>query len=374
MIRRDLTIMGIRGVPAKHGGFETFASQLAPYLVKSSWRVTVYCQQEGDGAIYEDDWRGVRRCHVPVSGEGPLSTMLFDWRSIRHLLREPNPGLVLTLGYNTALFCALLRARGVRNLINMDGLEWKRDKWSFSGRSWLWLNERAGCLLGDHLIADHPEIANHLATRVSRDKITMVPYGADSVVSADVGCLQSYGLEPGGFAVVISRPEPENSILEIVRSFSEKRRGIKLVVLGRYSDDVPFQAEVKAAASDEVKFLGAIYDREVVSALRLYSRAYLHGHRVGGTNPSLVEALGAGCPVIAHDNPFNRWVAGAGGGAMYFIDEVQCAAAFDALLSMNADELTRMREASRKRHQEEFTWDSILGRYESLLSTWASND
>src|SRR3546814_15753467 len=110
----------------------------------------------------------------------------------------------------------------------MDGLEWKRDKWSCPARSWLWLNERAGCYLGNRLIADHPEIENHLATRVPRSKITMIPYGADSVVSADVTALSQYGLEPDGFAVVIARPEPENSILEIVRAFSAKRRGMKI--------------------------------------------------------------------------------------------------------------------------------------------------
>nr|WP_211213635.1 DUF1972 domain-containing protein [Solimonas variicoloris] len=365
---KKISILGTRGVPAGHGGFETFAARLAPYLLERGWRVTVYCQEDGEGSIHEDEWQGVRRVHIPVARAGAAGTMEFDWASISHLLREPEPGLALTLGYNTALFCARLRMRGIPNLINMDGLEWKRDKWSFPARAWLWLNERAGCLLGDHLIADHPEIANHLATRVRREKITMIPYGADSVTAADAGLLQRYGLEPDRFAVVIARPEPENSILEIVRAFSAKPRGIKLAVLGRYSDEIPFQAEVKRSASDEVIFLGAIYDVNAVSALRLLSRAYVHGHRVGGTNPSLVEALGAGCAVIAHDNPFNRWVAGP--RAMYFADERGCSEIFDTLAHMTPDALAVMHAASRERHNQCLTWDAVLSQYEALLSEW----
>lgn len=366
---KKISILGARGVPAAHGGFETFAGRLAPYLIEHGWQVTVYCQEDGEGSIHEDEWQGVRRVHIPVSRAGAAGTMQFDWASITHLLCESEPGLALTLGYNTALFCARLRMRGIPNLINMDGLEWKRDKWSFPARAWLWLNERAGCLLGDHLIADHPEIENHLATRVRREKITMIPYGADSVTEADVRLLQRYGLEPDRFAVVIARPEPENSILEIVRAFSAKPRGMKLAVLGRYSDEIPFQAEVKRIAGPEVVFLGAIYDVNVVSALRLFSRAYVHGHRVGGTNPSLVEALGAGCAVIAHDNLFNRWVAGP--RALHFADESQCAGIFEEISNLDQAALSDMRTASRERHREALTWEAVLGQYETLLFEWA---
>ncbi|MDP3842559.1 MAG: DUF1972 domain-containing protein, partial [Oxalobacteraceae bacterium] len=115
----------------------------------------------------------------------------------------------------------------------MDGIEWKRDKWRFYERGWLWFNERFGCLIGDHLVADHPEIKNHLATRVSRDKITMIPYGAPEILEADASLLHSIGVAPGRYAVVIARPEPENSVLDIVRAFSRKRQGCKLVMLGR---------------------------------------------------------------------------------------------------------------------------------------------
>lgn len=365
MINRSLAILGIRGVPAAHGGFETFAEHLALYLRDRGWKVTVYCQQEGGGAVFEDEWRGIRRVNVPVNGDGAASTVIFDWKAI-NLAAKERDGVILTLGYNTAVFCARLRLAGLPNVINMDGIEWARAKWGMVAKAWFWLNDWAGCWLGDHLIADHPQIKRHLETRVKGDKITVITYGADAVESADEAPVLELGLQPGRFATVIARAEPENSLLEIVAGFSRKPRGMNLVVLGKYDKGHPYQHRVLNAASDEVKFVGAIYDKRLVSALRFHSLLYVHGHQVGGTNPSLVEALGAGNAVLAHDNRFNRWVAGD--GAEFFSGADQCAEAFDRLMT-DANRIKNLRRASRHRHRENFTWEKILGEYETLLAS-----
>lgn len=364
--KRQLRILGTRGVPAAHGGFETFAEYLAPYLVERGWHVTVYCQEDGAGPVFEDEWHGVRRVRMPVATTGAAGTIVFDWKSTLHASGEK--GLVLTLGYNTAMFCALYRLKGLKNVINMDGVEWRRQKWGRVARTWFWLNDWAGCLLGNHLVADHPEIKKHLATRVTQNKITMIPYGSDRVDSAEAGLIASYALEPGAYAILIARAEPENSILEVVQAWSRKPRGCKLVVLGKYESGHVYQRAVKEAAADEVVFSGAIYDKAVVQALRFHARFYVHGHQVGGTNPSLVEALGAGNAVLAHDNPFNRWVAGEGG--VYFRDEDGCAQQIEMLLRDGA-QLARLQAASRTRHAVEFTWEKVLGEYERLLLDWA---
>lgn len=358
-----LRILGIRGVPAAHGGFETFAERLALDLVQRGWRVIVYCQEEGDAPQRTDTWRGVERVHIAVKGDGPASTIRFDWVSTLHAARHDD--LCLVLGYNTAAFMAALRLRGVPTVINMDGIEWSRAKWGPVAKTWFWLNERAGAWLGNYLVADHPEIARHLATRASPRKIHTIAYGADRVAQSDVAPVLALGLQPGRYASVIARPEPENSLLEIVRAFSRRPRGLQLAVLGNYSPANAYHQEVKRSASDEVCFLGAIYDQAVVAALRVHSAVYVHGHRVGGTNPSLVEALGAGNAVIAHDNPFNRWVAGP--GARYFGDEAALADCFDRLLDV-PDSLAAMRQASVARHQEAFQWPDILAQYRQLLT------
>lgn len=362
----SIYILGVRGVPAQHGGFETFAERLSLYLTSRNWKVTVYCQEDGSGPVTESIWQGVHRIHIPVKREGASGTVVFDWKATSHALSQD--GLFLTLGYNTAIFNLMQRIRGQTNIINMDGIEWRRDKWGIIAKAWFWLNERFGCWIGNHLVADHPKIKEHLATRVSVDKISMIPYGADEVVEADANLLVPYGIEAGKFSVIIARPEPENSFLEMVRSFSRTTRNHKLVVLGNFTPDSnAFHRQVMDAASAEVVFPGAIYEAPVVRALRFFSRFYLHGHRVGGTNPSLVEAMGAGCAVIAHDNHFNRWVAGP--DAAYFKDEFACAALFDNLLIDDAI-VKKMKIASRERFQERFTWPQVLREYEELMTRW----
>lgn len=363
---KHLRILGIRGLPAAHGGFETFAEYLALYLRDRGWKITVYCQLDGQGPIYEDSWEGIHRVNIPVDIPGPKGTMAFDWKAIRHAAGHSRD-LCLTLGYNTAVFCAWLRVKGVPNVINMDGIEWSRAKWGGAAKAWFWLNDWAGCWLGNHLVADHPEIANHLATRVPRSKITTIAYGADRLQNLPEEPVRQLGLVPGQYLTLIARPEPENSILEVVTGFSKAKRGCSLAVLGKYDETNAYHRAVKAAAGPEVRFLGAIYDKAVVQALRYHCRAYVHGHQVGGTNPSLVEALGAGNPVIAHDNRFNRWVAGS--GAAYFADATGFSNILDRLLG-NMASLQQMGKDSVQRLEQGLTWDQILQAYENCLSAY----
>lgn len=362
MKKNTVRILGTRGVPAAHGGFETFAEHLALYLVNKGWEVIVYCQVDGEGPVFEDSWQGVKRVNIPVKTSGAAGTIIFDLKSTLHTAKTKD--LVLTLGYNTAIFCLIYRLRGITNLINMDGIEWHRQKWGKIAKFWFWLNDWAGSWLGNHLIADHPEIARHLESRVHAEKITTIPYGADKVTTAKLDYLEKYDLQPGKYAILIARAEPENSILEVVKAWSSSRRNAKLVVLGKYAAEHAYQQRVKAVASDEVIFPGAIYEKPAVESLRYFSMAYIHGHQVGGTNPSLVEALAAGNPVLAHDNKFNRWVAGD--GAAYFSNETECAQRISEILAAGST-LETMRNASYKRHDESFTWTAVLGDYEKLL-------
>lgn len=209
------------------------------------------------------------------------------------------------------------------------------------------------------------EIKKHLSARTAEKKITMIPYGAPQVSDAPLHLIKQYGLSEKKFLTVIARPEPENSLLEIVTAFSAKPRGVNLVVLGKYNTkDNAYHKAVVGKASNEVQFLGAIYNRNIVQALRFHSLAYIHGHQVGGTNPSLLEALGCANPIIAHDNRFNRWVAGE--DALYFGSEEQLDEQLSKLI--NDQKLAHtMSVSSMKRFQENFTWDMVLRQYEILL-------
>jgi glycosyltransferase involved in cell wall biosynthesis len=358
-------LLGTRGIPAAHGGFESFAEKLALFLVARGWKVTVYCQHDA-GRIAErftiDTWRRVERVNVQVAHSGALGTMEFDWHSLRHAAKRE--GVCLVLGYNTAAFLVLLRLAHKKILINMDGIEWKRPKWSLPARAWFYINEWLGAWLGHRLVADHPEIESHLATRRPRGAIAMIPYGGDEVTAAGIEPVTSLGLMPGKYLLLVARLEPDNNVLTFVQAFSRRRRDAKLVVLGGLDDDNPYHRSLRAAASEEVVFPGAIYDKSVVQALRFHARAYCHGHTVGGTNPSLVEALWCGNPVLAHRNRFNRWTAGA--EQFFFSDVDECERTIGRILRDDIA-VARSSRAARLRAAQDFNWADILASYEAEL-------
>ncbi|MCJ2123486.1 DUF1972 domain-containing protein [Methylobacterium sp. J-077] len=357
-----LLILGTRGIPAAHGGFETFAERLALYLAGRGWRVGVYCQQEVERVrtrVSTRSWNGIDLITVEVALRGPAATLAFD--AVCAHDAAARGGVCLVLGYNGAAFLPYLRARGAKILTNMDGIEWRRPKWPLPVRAFFYLSEWIAAWSSQRLVADHPAIADHLARRRPRSAIATIPYGGDPP-PADLGP-PPLGLTPGRYLVSIARIEPDNNILTLVEAFSRKPRGMRLVVLGTLKAGNAYHRAVEDAAGLEVLMPGAIYEPDLVQSLRVHARAYLHGHTVGGTNPSLVEALWAGNAVIAHDNPFNRGTAGD--GQFYFTDGDSCAAAIECVIA-DDDAVIAAGEAARAQ-AERFRWDDILAAYEDEL-------
>ncbi len=365
-VRRPVVrILGTHGVPAAYGGFETAAENVGLYLLEQGWDVIVYCQIPGSGPITTDSWRGLTRVRVPQNREGWLGTAAFDLDCIRHVKRVAGPDdICLTFGYNTGIFNVSQRLRGMANVINMDGMEWTRRRWGLARQAILLANERVAGLVGTLLIGDHPHISKYLSRHFGRRRVVTIAYGAHPVVNPPVQPVLDLGLEPGTYVTMICRLIPENSVLEIIQAWSQRDRGLQLVVLGSLEDDDSYHRQVRAAASHEVVFAGAIYTPEIVTALRYHALAYLHGHTVGGTNPSLVEAMAAGNPVIAHNNVFNRFVAGP--DAAYFDGVADLVATLDSILTDPA-RLSDMRSASLTRFQENYTWEHIGELYEQAL-------
>lgn len=364
---RTVRILGTHGVPANYGGFETAAENVAKFLVSRNWRVIVYCQGVGSGPVVEDVWCGIERVIIPVAAEGWLGTTRFDFLSIAHASKFKD--ICLTFGYNTGIFNVWQRLKRIPNVINMDGIEWSRARWGIVRQAILYVNERISCSVGSHLIADHPEIERYLWTRAPRRKISTITYGAHPIENPDESALLEFGLRRDTYLTLIARPIPENNILELVRGFSAEKRGVKLVILGKYdSSNDAYHREVLDAASDEVVFAGAIYEPDKVQALRYFSVGYLHGHTVGGTNPSLVEALAAGNPVIAHDNPYNRWVAQS--AALYFSSSAEVSEMVKTILADSALR-SRMSAAATARYKSEFTWEHVASQYEAVLGRFA---
>jgi glycosyltransferase involved in cell wall biosynthesis len=362
-----LLVLGTRGIPASHGGFETFAQQLALYLNDHGWTSKVYCQASKSTIgtkLLEDSWNGIQRVLIPSRDLGSIGSIMYDLRCVLDASRRT--GVILLLGYNTAIFSVVLWALRREVIINMDGLEWKRPKWSRMARAWLWANERIAAKIGRTLVADHPEIKNHLTRTTCQSKVIMIPYGAPVIEEASTQPLATLNLESGDYYLSIARIEPENSQLEIIKAFSQEKRDKLLVILGTLSMDNPYHRAIRAAAGESVRFIGAIYDKTILASLRYHAAAYFHGHTVGGTNPSLVEALGAGCPIVAHDNEFNRWTAGP--DQLFFRTEQDFA---EILRSMakHPELLEQMRHRARQRHRAAFQLEAVLGQYRQLLES-----
>lgn len=358
-------ILGTHGVPAAYGGFETAAENVGRYLRDHGWRVVVYCQEDGADGLRHDVWEGMDRVIIGESKPGWRGTSSFDLKSIRHATTAYTKGEVwLTFGYNTGVFDIVPRLRRIPNVINMDGMEWTRRRWGIVKQAILLGNERCAGLAGNVLIADHPHIARYLRRHFGSGRVTTITYGAHEVTSAPVDPVLRAGLTPGDYAMVVCRPIPENSVLEIVTAWSRRRRGMPLVVVGPFAAEDSYRRAIRAAASAEVVFPGPIFDQARLQALRFHSALYLHGHTVGGTNPSLVEAMGAGNPVIAQDNVYNRWVAGP--DQAFFHDRHDLARTLAQIVGDHG-RLRAMRTASRGRFLEEFTWDHIGSQYADAL-------
>ena len=354
-------IVGVRGIPNRYGGFERFVEVLAPWLALRGHDVTVFCETaKGEGvADGQDSWRGVRRRFIKVGAPGSLATVLYDLSAFRAAKRGD---VVLVFGYGTALFQGLLRLKGVPHAVNMDGIEWRRQKWGPLARAWLRMNEWLASRLATELIADHPEIQREVSDRLGRTS-RMIAYGVDSPLNLgrDSETLGRLWLTSTAFDLVIARPEPENQIHCILSAWRAGRRARPMVVVGKFSGNKYGRALMRDFP--EVRFVGPIYDHDALNVLRGRSTLYLHGHSVGGTNPSLIEAMAAGAVVVAHDNPYNRWVLDNGG--MYFGDAAQLAAVIDAPLPSDGNEALRQR--AREICAQRFSWGSILSQYEDLV-------
>lgn len=361
--RPPVSIVGVRGIPNQYGGFERLVEVLAPFLVARGHAVTVYC--DAAEAIPADCWQGVNRIFIPRRLQGAAGTLSYDLASF---MRVPVGSVALLFGYGTALFQPILKLRGIPHAVNMDGIEWQRAKWGPAARLWLRANERIAATLADILIADHPEIAASIASRFERTA-EMIAYGvtlqAEQAASELTHpLLDRYG--KGQFHLIIARAEPENQCRLLLEAWLASGAARPMLVIGRF-DSTDYGRSLMADFP-QVHFAGPVYDVPVLNVLRRRALTYLHGHSVGGTNPSLIEAMAAGGLVVAHDNPFNRWVLGAGGP--YFRDVPDLA----AILAAPPTGQHRMAylEAARARCEADFLWPHVLAGYGRVIDRLAT--
>ena len=364
-------ITGTRGIPARYGGFETFAQELSRRLVKKGHAVTV-CNPSSHPRG-SPSWEGVeilRRSWPALPG----GVLWYDRLCLRAAYRR-RPDVILNCGYGNAVF--IRRKDPVPVVTLTDGLEWQRAGWRGPARWWLRKMEKSAVKRSRQLVSDHPEIARHYREHYGLDT-PVIPYGADiprdlslpagaslsRLVGKATGKPVSADIEPEGYFLTIARFVPENNLAMILEGHLRAAVPYPLVLVGDAGTRYGKKLRKKYGRQGKVLFTGSLYDKPLLDLLRHHARGYLHGHSAGGTNPALLEAMAAGSLIAAHDNPFNRYILQE--EAVFFSTAGEVAellAGWDALLR----EKNRITAACQSRIHKTYSWEKITEQYEELL-------
>jgi glycosyltransferase involved in cell wall biosynthesis len=363
-----IALLGTRGVPAQYGGFETAVEEIGARLVQRGHDVTVYCGSDSDNG---EQYRGMRRVKVPALRKKALETLSRTGLSTLHALSD-RPDAALVFNAANAPYVAMLRAARIPVALHIDGHDARRAKWSGLGARYYRSATRWGSSIADAVIVDSHAVQAELATDYGV-RADYIAYGAPEVQLDDrqvADIVGGHGLAPGRYHLVVARFEPENQVLEIVEGYAASSAQLPLVVVGfaGYPGDYARSVVEAARRDDRIRLLGAVWDQQLLDALYAGARSYVHGHSVGGTNPSLLRAMAQSTPTIAYDCAYNRETTG--GAALWFhgsddvSDQLKVAEAEAALAG-------RLGAAAGRRAHEHYRWSDVTDDYEDLARSLA---
>jgi glycosyltransferase involved in cell wall biosynthesis len=358
-----LAILGTRGIPARYGGFETLAEELSARLAARGHEVTVYTR-----ARYAvpglDRWRGARIRVLPTVPTKYLDTVVHGAIAAVDSALERYDAVLVCNAINAATSWIPRISGKTRVVLNVDGLERNRRKWSLAGKGAYRISERLSTILPDAVVSDARVIQEYYRQRYGFETV-FIPYGGDLPEPAGSAALDALGLEPERYVLYVSRLEPENNALEVVQAYRSVPGNTPLVVVGDAPYAREYIARVKAAADSRVLFPGPIYGdgyRELLSRAGVYIQAT----EIGGTHPALVEALGYGRVVCYNQSAENEEVAGGAGLSF----DVRRPESLAHLLGEVLDDPARhsvWKERARARTKERYRWDDVTEQYEAVL-------
>lgn len=363
-----VALVGTRGVPARYGGFETCVEQVGRRLAAQGHRVTVYCRTDQQTDTSETEYLGMDLVYLPALRKRSLETLSHTGLSSFHLLRH-RPDAAIVFNAANAPWLPLLRAAGIPVATHVDGLEWKRAKWGPAGKRYYRVAEALAVRFSDALIADAQGIQDYYRERFDAQS-TLIAYGAPVLSGTGSNRLAELDLAPGNYQLVVARMEPENHVHLIVEGYVASGSTLPLAVVGSAPYAERYTAAIRDMADDRVRFLGGIWDQELLDQLYANARVYWHGHSVGGTNPSLLRAMGAGAAVNAFDVGFNREVLRTAGRFFQTVEDV-AKLAVDAEASPGA--LAERGRASA-REAARYDWDEVARDYGQLVQRLAAGE
>lgn len=309
-----IAFISTRGIPNNYGGFEQFAEYISVGLANRGHEVVVYSPKFHP--YKENNYKGVRIKHIysPEIWMGSsIGSFFYDFASLRDALKKEDFDIIYEAGYTSIIPAYIwFNVKKLKRPIfttNMDGLENKRSKFSPMVRRFLDWEEKMAVKYSHYLIADNMGIHDYYKKKYGKES-KFLAYGADIHDDFNSEYLNEFGLKPEEYYILIARLEPENNIVMAIEGYlHSKENGARpLIVVGKTNTPHGKELVTKYGNEKSVKFVGGIYDFKKLNSIRHFSRAYFHGHSVGGTNPSLLEAMASGCFIFAHDNIFNRAV------------------------------------------------------------------
>ena len=306
MMKLRIAIAGCRGIPNYYGGFEKLAECLSVGLVRKGHEVTVY--NSHNHPYQQEDFHGVQivHCYDPEYKLGTAGQFIYDFNCIKDLRRKKFD-VVLFLGYTSNTIWGNLFPKGPVIITNMDGLEWKRAKYNSIVKQFLKYAEKWAVQSSDFFIADSIVIQNYLAKKYNI-RCKYIPYGSEMAQIDDKKLLAPYHVSTQEYYLLMARIEPENNVEVVLDGFYRSSSTKKFLVIGNTQNSFGQRLERKFKKDKRILFGGAVYNGAITHSLKYFSHLYFHGHSVGGTNPSLLEAMGSGALIAAHQNEFNHAV------------------------------------------------------------------
>ncbi len=355
-------ILGTRGIPNHYGGFEQFAEHVSAWLSAKGHDVTVY---NSHNHPYRSATLGnvhIAHCYDPEYLLGSFGQFIYDLNCIRDT-RKKNFDIILMLGYTSSSVWGALFPRKTTVLFNMDGLEWQRAKYSPAIRRFLYFAERLAMKYGDFHIADSQVVQQHLQKKYALP-CEYIGYGAAILNNEDEKLLAEYQVSPYGYFMLMARIEPENNVEAILEGFAASSSTKKFLVVGNTGNKLGRRLLAKFGHDNRICFTGPIFNNaQKLHTLKRFSYLYFHGHSVGGTNPSLLEAMASRALIAAHNNPFNRAILGE--NAFYFSSVTDITAIIENI-PRNGRE-NRMISGNLEKIRQKFTWQQVTRQYESYF-------
>lgn len=374
----DIGVFGVRGIPSTYSGFETFLTALLPELARRGHRVTIYCRRyvpRGDGA---GTYSGVRQVWLPSIATKQLDTLTHGWLCAAAAMIPPRShDAMLVCNVANAPACRVITRAGIPVILNTDGQEWLRGKWGLAARTYFrWCASIAGSS-ATALVSDCNAMRAVYLSEFKAES-SVIPYCWESIDSSTdrpngpsmPTLLSELAVEKRRFFVAGGRLVPENNVEVIAEGYARTDVPLPLLVLGTANYNSSARRKLRALEHDDgrIRLVGHVASRARYRALISSALAYLHGHSVGGMNPSLVEAMAAGALIAALDTPFNREVLGAPG--IYFQRSTSSISNIVTELgTLDAALATEIRTGNRRRAMSNFPLSAIAEAYESLLGS-----